>query len=253
MRLFTIVAVVLFTLGGALTGASFESGVSLATPALAAPDAGGHGDDSHGDESHGEGHGGGHAAGPWEDDNHNGVANFFDAEDEHYANSWGHPVYLQWVWHLLNLLVLVGGIAFLARKPVAAALRDRFLGIKKDLDESAEVEQVARSRYEELERRLASFEDEVAQMKADAAKAAAVEKQEADARARDAVARVKESAERTIRDEAARATRALRAEAVDLAVQLAEETLRNEVGAADRQRLARDLLTTLGANGGTHG
>ncbi|MFK7927293.1 MAG: hypothetical protein AB8H79_03845 [Myxococcota bacterium] len=250
MRVFT--AARLLVLGSVLT----------VSPAFASP-TGGHveggdhaeatHDDAHGDAAHGDDHGeGGHAVhhspGPWEDSNGNGTVNFMDAEDEHFANSWGHPVWLQWVWHLLNLTILLVGLVLMARKPVAAALRDRFLGIKKDLDESAEVEQAARTKFEELEQRLVSFEDEVAKMKADAANAAAIEKEAAAQRARDAVVRVAESAQRTIRDETARATRALRSEAVELAVNLAEQTLRNEVGAADRQRLARDLLSTLGSD-----
>lgn len=245
------------------------AGALTATPALAAPEGGGHGGtetheaaghgesghgDAHGDEAHGEGHGGGHhVLDPWADDNGNGTANFLDAEDEHYANSWGHPVWLQWVWHLLNLLILVGGLGFLARKPIAAALRDRSLGIKAKLDESADLEAAARARHEELQRRLAGFEAEVAEMRAEAENAAGSEKDEIMRRADESADRIAEAAERAIRDETARATRELRAEAVELATKLAEETLRNKLGAQDRERLARDLLTSLGAQGGTHG
>jgi len=203
-----------------------------------------------GDEHHETGH---HALDPWADDNHNGTANFLDAEDEHYANSWGHPVYLQWVWHLLNLLILVGGLGFLARKPIAAALSNRSLGIKAELDESAELEAEARARHEELQERLEGFEAEVAQMRANAEKAAETEKTDILDRADEAADRIADAAERAIRDETARASRELRAEAVELASKLAEDTLRNKLGAQDRERLARDLLTSLGTQGGTHG
>ena len=249
--------------------------LALAGPALAEPSGGDHGGEhaaeDHGDEhtadvagaDHDAAHGGDahhedghHVLDPWADDNHNGTANFLDAEDEHYANSWGHPVWLQWVWHLLNLIVLVGGLGFLARKPIAAALRDRSLGIKKELDDSAELEAEARARHDELEQRLQGFEAEVAQMRTQAEKAAVTEKGEILTRANAAAERISDTAKRTIRDETARATRELRAEAVEIATKLAEDTLRKQLGVKDREQLARDLLTSLGtesATGGTHG
>lgn len=246
--------------------------LSTATPAFAEPSGdshgehaeGGHADgghgDAHGDDAHGDGHGdahggdhGHHALTAWGDDNGNGTPNFLDTEDDHFANSWGHPVWLQWIWHGLNLLVLLGGIGFLVRKPIGAALRDRSLEVQRDLDESAAREAEARAKFEELERRLQGFEAEVAAMREEAARAAATEKAEIEARAQDAATRIGQAAERAIRDETARARRELRAEAVELAVQQAEETLRKQVGNADRQRLAEDLLTSLGAQGGKHG
>lgn len=244
-----------------LTSIALLAGVlALAPAAHAAPGGSGdhsteqaHGEGEHGDAAHGEGHGdhgGHHSLTAWGDDNDNGVANFLDTEDDHFANSWGHPVWLQWVWHLLNLVILVGGLAFLARKPIAAALRDRRLDIQKELDESAEREAAARARHEELERRLAGFEAEVAEMRATAEKTAAVEKAEIEQRAVEAAERVGQAAERAIRDETARARRELRAEAVELATRLAEETLRKQLGSEDRERLARDLLTSLGASHG---
>jgi len=223
-------------------------------PALAAPDAtpasgeaGQHAGD-HGTDGHGEaaGHGdGGHAPDPWADDNHNGTPNFLDGSDEHYANSWGHPVYLQWVFHGFNLLVLIAGLVYLARKPVGAALRERSLAIQKELEDSYTREHAARAKYQELESRLSGFEAEVARLREEAARTAESERREIIVRGEEAAARVRESAERTIRDETAKATRQLRAEAVDLAVKLAEDTLRNQVGQDDRRRLAESFLDAL--------
>ena len=91
-------------------------------------------------------------------------------------------------------------------------------------------------------------------MRAEAENAAQVEHDRAVKRAQETAARIRESASRSIRDETQRATQELRTEAVEIAVKLAEETLRNEVGGDDRQRLARDLLASLGTDaGGTHG
>jgi len=193
------------------------------------------------------------AGGPWDDDNHNGVANFFDGTDEHHASSWGHPVYLQWIWHLFNLLVLLGVLFWAGRKGIGAFLRDRALSIKTDLEQADAVQLDATARYQELESRLAGFEDEVASIKAEAERAAKAERALAEQRAHEAAARIRDAAERAIRDETHRATRVLRAEAVQLAVELAERTLKAQVDDSDRQRLAADLLASLRADGADHG
>lgn len=209
------------------------------TPALAG---GGDGEPKHG--------------GPWQDDNESGVVNFLDGSHQELANDWGHSVALQWLWHLLNLIILVGGLAFFAHKGIRAVLRDRATGIQKELDESAEVKAEAEQRYQELEQRLSGFETEVARMREDAAKAIEAEKAAALKRAEETAARIRAAAEQTIRDEHHKATKALRSEAVQLAVELAERTLTAEVSDADRKRLATDFLQTLkseGASGATHG
>ncbi|TVQ90420.1 MAG: hypothetical protein EA397_12600 [Deltaproteobacteria bacterium] len=209
---------------------------NLDTPAYAA-----------GDSKHG---------GPWEDDTGNGVPNFLDGENEALSDTWGFSPAMQWVWHLMNLLILVGGLVFLARKGIKAALKDRSTAVQKELDESAEVQAEAQGRYEELEQRLAGFEDEVATMKSEAAKAIEAEKAAALQRARETADRIRQSAERTILDEQHKATKVLRAEAVQLAVELAERTLTAELSEDDRKRLASDFLQTIRAeapSGGPHG
>lgn len=248
------------------------STAGMALPAHAAPEGdshaaeAGHGDahaaDAHGDDhgdahggDHGGDHGGHHAIEPLADDDGDGTINWLDADHDAGAEtSFGAmPAAAMWGFHLLNLLILVGALGWFGRKPIAAFLRDRELGIRKELEDAAGVEADARSRYEELEQRLAGFEDEVAKMRADARHMAEVERQDAEKRAHEAAGRIADAAERAIRDETARATRTLRAEAVEIAVQLAEDTLRKEVRSNDRERLARAFLDTLQADGGTHG
>jgi F-type H+-transporting ATPase subunit b len=222
-------------------------GLALATPAVspvllpvaahAAPSEGG---------DHGDGHHADHPD-PLKDYDGDGTPMFVDAD-----SAWGSstsfgqlPVAAMWGFHLLNLLILVGVLVWFGRRPIAAFLRDRSLDIKKELEDSAAVEQEARSRYEELEQRLATFEDEVARMRTEADTVAASERERTLERAAEAATRIEKAAERTIRDETLRARRVLRQEAVELAVKLAEDTLRREVATSDRERLARDFLDAL--------
>lgn len=236
-------------------------GLASATPSMAdephhAVEEPSHGADHGGDAHDAGGHGGGgegHGAHvDWTgDDDHDGVPNWRDATtgaepNEHYMLK---PLF----WHLFNLALILGVIGYLARRPVLDAIKTRAHDIRKEITETARARDEARQRHEELGARLSKFEDEVAQMKAQAADDAKQEEQKLIERARTEAERIRQTAERSIRDEVTRAQIALRKEAVDLAVQLAEQTLRSEVGPDDHKRLARQFLDSIGnPTTGTH-
>lgn len=161
--------------------------------------------------------------------------------------------------HAFNLMVLFGVIAWFAGPKIKGALSTRAAEIKRDIDESNRMRKETRERFEDLEARLASFEKELGQMKSDAHAEAVKEAEAIDARADRDVARLTESAERTIRNETAKARMALRRDAVALAVKLAEDQLRTQLGPDDDKRLAGDLLslvedeTANSTSGVTHG
>ena len=97
--------------------------------------------------------------------------------------------------------------------------------------------------------RLQALEDEIAELHANARAEAEVEKQRIIAHARSEAERIAQSAQRNIRDEIARARTALRREAVELAVELAEGALRERVTSDDNERLTADFLSTLNSDG----
>lgn len=177
---------------------------------------------------------------------------------EHGGDHHGPP----WVslgLHAFNLVLLLGVIGWFAGPKIKAALGTRAAEIKRDIDESNRLRKETRDRFEELEARLAGFEKELSAMKGQAEAEAVKEAAAIDARADRDVARITESAERTIRNETAKARMALRRDAVALAVDLAEEQLRAQLGPQDDQRLAGDLLTLVedsaanASQGVTHG
>lgn len=211
---------------------------SHAAPSHAAP-AGGHGeaaaDGAHGDE-------GGHAAGGHhyytDDDDHDGTANWLDSDSEQYvASNLGY--------HLFNLVLYIALIATFVRRPASDAIRDRALGIRKAITDSARERDEARDHHDEVNARLARLEDEIAGMRAEAEADAKLESERMIERARTEAGRIAALAERNIRDEVARARLELQRDAADLAIQLAENTLKGAVGADDQERLAREFLASL--------
>lgn len=176
------------------------------------------------------------------DDDHDGTANWADPDSDMYA--------LAGVgYHALNLALLLGVLYVLARKPVRDALRNRALGIRKEITESARARDEARQRHEEVEARIAALAQEVENLRAEARREAEIEERKLVERAHEEARRIAEMAQRNVRDEVLRAQQELRREAVGLAVQLAEATLARNVGPDDQARLARQFLDSLNREG----
>jgi F-type H+-transporting ATPase subunit b len=147
--------------------------------------------------------------------------------------------------HLANFIVLFGGLFFLVRKPVAEALRGRQAEVKNEIDTSNSLRKDAQTRFDEIEARLSRFETEVAGLKAQAEKEAAADREYIRERTAADIEALKLMTEQTIRDESRKARSALQAEAVDLAVGLAEERLRASINDGDQQRLAGEFLVAV--------
>lgn len=148
-------------------------------------------------------------------------------------------------FHALHLFLLILLLVVVGRRPVGDALKNRALGVRKQLVDAARERDEARQRNEELVARLGHFERELEQMRTEAAADAKRDAQRLVERAEAEAIRIQQSAERSISDEVRRAKASIRNEAVELAVKLAESTLTQQVQADDQRRLARQFLDTL--------
>lgn len=149
------------------------------------------------------------------------------------------------VFATINFTIFLGLLVWFARRPVGDALKARALTVRQGLDEASRLQADARQRFADVESKLIALGRQVEDLKSDAQTAADNEmlvlQQRADADAQ----RIRDTAERTIREESGRAQGILRAEAAALAVQLAKDILRGQVNNDDQQRLARQLLDTV--------
>lgn len=150
----------------------------------------------------------------------------------------GGPDFVALGLHAFNLALLFVVIAVLAGGKIRGAVASRSAEIKAEIDESNRLRKEAQERSAELQARLDGFEQRLAELKAEAEVEAEVERQAILRRAQAEAERIQEAAERTIRGEVAKARMALRAEAVELSMALAEERLSSTVGANDDARLA---------------
>lgn len=179
-----------------------------------------------------------------DDDDLDGIPNWRDPMTGSEANTSSYML-RSIGWHTVNLAILLGVLAWAVRRPLADTFRDRALAVRNELTGAAREREEAQERHRELVARLERIEGEVAVMEQQSAVEAQREEEKLVERANREAARIAEQAERNLRDETNRARLALRNEAVELAVQLAEATLKQQVSANDRQDLAREFLRSL--------
>jgi F-type H+-transporting ATPase subunit b len=154
----------------------------------------------------------------------------------------GDPV-MDFIYQVGNFALLIAVIFFAARKPVMAYLAERRTQIKNDLDKAAELLTVAEARQAEISARLRDLEAQLEEIAELSKQRAEEESERILAKARAAAERIQSDALEATAQELLRAQRELRAEAAGLAVELAGEILKEQVGDADRQRLLDEFIT----------
>lgn len=172
-----------------------------------------------------------------------------DAHHDTFADIWPKMAF-----HAFNLALLIGLIVWLAGGKIKDALRNRSTGIRVELDSAAKAKAEAKERFDALQSRLDSLDTQIKEMRVEAEAAAEQERAAIAARAeRDAVM-LRENAQRSIRDEVARARAELRREAVGLAVELAGEQLTAQITTERQAGLTSQFLNTVqNSNGADNG
>lgn len=167
------------------------------------------------------------------------------AEEGGEARAWlGVPF---WIWQAANLVLFVGLLVYLLKKPA----REFFAKRRAEVDEKLRRAEESRRRAEQLAKdvgqKLASIEAELAKIREAAREDAEVEtaalKEQALAESQRLVARA--NAEITNRLALARAE--LTAYAGDLAVEIAAEVLKKTVTPEDHDRLVNEGVAALSA------
>ena len=151
-----------------------------------------------------------------------------------------------------NFLLLLGIIFFVARKPVMAYLAGRREQIMGDLDQAAAVLTAAEARQTEIQAKLVDLEAQLAEIQDLSRQRAEEESERILAKAREAADRIQTDALEASAQELLRAQQDLRAEAAELAVELAAEILEQQVGDSDRQRLLDEFITRVESRPDNH-
>ena len=155
---------------------------------------------------------------------------------EHGGGGWS------FFWQALNLALLVGVLVWFGRTPVRQFFTDRRHRVRQDLESSARLLAEAEAKLGEWQGRLAGLDAEIGKARETSRRLAEAERERILAEARASAERIRRDATTAVDQEVRRARRALRAEASDLALELAERILREELSAADRERLVTEFV-----------
>ena len=165
------------------------------------------------------------------------------------AASEGDDAGMTFVYEWVNLLILVGVLVFLTRKPVLAYLGDRRSGIQENLEGAEQLLTDAQNRLQEWQAKVDGMDAEVADIRRLAQDAARQERDRIVADAEVIAERIKRDARSAVERETRRARVALREEASELAIELAAGLLRDGVTDQDRDRLVDEFVDRLEREG----
>jgi len=147
--------------------------------------------------------------------------------------------------HSINLIILFA-ILFMAMKgPTKDFLHFRRTQVKEQLDDSWRAKTTADATYAELQGRLDNFDAELEALMAAVRSDAETDQARVVEQAQRSAAQLEAAAERTIQEEIRRARTELRHQTIELAVKLAEDTLRGSVESTDQARLGTEYLARL--------
>lgn len=150
---------------------------------------------------------------------------------------------------VLNLLLFVGAMYFILRRPLSEVFRARQEGIRRDLMRAEEERNAAVAKLQEVEGRLARLSSEVEAIREQAERDAAEERARIERATEEEARKIHEQARREI-ESASKAARAeLRAYAAEQSVRLAEEMIRREIRPEDDSHLIREYVEELGGVG----
>lgn len=161
-----------------------------------------------------------------------------------FAVEWGE--FLPLIARIVNLLLFVGAMYFILRRPLSEAFRARQEGIRRDLMRAEEERNAAVAKLHEVEGRIERLGSEVETIHEQAQRDAAEERARIERATEEEIRKIREQARREI-ESASKAARAeLRAYAAEQSVRLAEEMIRGEIRPEDDSHLVREYVEELG-------
>jgi ATP synthase F0 subunit b len=150
------------------------------------------------------------------------------------------------VWKFVNLILFVGLLVWLLRRPIGASLGARRDTIRRELMRAQEERRAALAKLEEVEARLARLDAEVETVRAQARRDAEAERANIMRATAEETRRLREQAQREIESAGKVARQDLRRYAAEQSVRLAEDLIRRDIGAEDDARLMNDYIGELG-------
>jgi F-type H+-transporting ATPase subunit b len=159
------------------------------------------------------------------------------------GSRWG--VWLD-VGRVFNLLLVVGVVVWIARKPLSNFFAGRTQAIRDQLAEAQKARTEAEAKLAEIESRMSRLNDELKEIANTTEKEAQDEYQRLIAAAGQEAEKIVERSKQEIEGMTRTAQQELKLHAAKLSVQMAEERIQSEITDADHERLFHRFVEKLG-------
>jgi F-type H+-transporting ATPase subunit b len=161
-----------------------------------------------------------------------------------------HPsVVKEYAYKIINFIVIFGIIFYFARKPVKNMLKQRTEMIEKTLKEAQEAKELAQKALQEVKTRIQTKDKEIEEIMTASKHAGEVEREQIIEESNRLKERIFEQAKANIEYEVKSAKKAIRAEAVGIAMELAEKKIKEKLTKDEQEKLLQDSLTKIGGKG----
>lgn len=150
------------------------------------------------------------------------------------------------IWRVINTIALVALLVYFLKKPLVNFFSERTAQIQKDLDDAREQKEKAEALIADYKLKIAGMEKELEKMRAELKKSAEAESEKVQANAQRMATSIVEAARITADQEVRKAKAALKTEAVELAMEMAETLIRDRISEDDRERIVEDYLVKVG-------
>jgi F-type H+-transporting ATPase subunit b len=161
----------------------------------------------------------------------------------------GSPL-MDFIWKVVNVVVLAAIIYKFAKKPVAAALGLSAESAKKDLDEARNAEEKIIADLSEMRSKISGLEKETLEMVESAKKDAKDAKARIVKEGKLEIQRMKQQASFALKQEQRKAEDDLRRWIADESVKLAESTLKKEINQNEQKKLVKNFVDQLNQSEG---
>jgi len=156
----------------------------------------------------------------------------------------GSPL-MDFIWKVLNVVVLVAIIYKFAKKPVAAALGGSAESAKKILDDARDAEEKINADMRQMRSKISGLEKEAREMVESAKKDAEDAKALIIEEGKKEILRMKEQASFALKQERRKAEDDLRHWIAEESVKLAEDTLKKEMNQNRQKKLVKNFMDQL--------
>ena len=147
------------------------------------------------------------------------------------------------IWQAVNLVLLLGVLFAVARKPITAYFAERREQIQNDIKSADKLLAESKKQFSEWQGKLVELEAEVQTIRDETRQRAQDERDQIVAAAHDSAERIRADAVAAVDQELRRAQVELREEAANLAVDLAASIITEQVDDRDRDRLLDEFIT----------